>query len=116
MSAYVDDINSLIDFIDENRIGVFQDRCVALRVGCNIEITSKSISCVGEKEFREFLRKRGNVIVSEVGDDDFYAVNPEPDFALIRDVIEEVYERLQFELPPPTQPRACRSLDHLSDH
>ena len=98
MSAYVEDIRNLMETVEEFRSRAVQDRAAALILGMNTRNAAQGISCVGERDFREFLYREGEKIIAEVGDDDFYPANPTPDFDLIASLIAKVYERLEFEL------------------
>ena len=106
MSAYVDDVRDIMDVIEEGRKNGPLDSKLALRLAVNIKLTAQAISCVGEKDFREFLAEQGQKIIRAVGDDDFYPINPTPDLCLVERTIDEVYERLKFELTsgPPIVP------------
>jgi len=98
MSAYVEDIKDLMDLIGDRRDAALVDRTDALCVGTNIKLSAQAILCVGEKKFRDFLYNKGQEIIIEVGDDEFFTTNPDPDFKLIERIINEVYDRLEFEL------------------
>ncbi|SNZ21325.1 hypothetical protein [Cohaesibacter gelatinilyticus] len=98
MSAYIDDIKSLMKIINDVRSSTPIESNLALRVGVNIELSAQAISCVGEKDFRDYLYDKGQEIIQEVGDDEFYPINPAPNYELIKQIMDEVYERLEFEL------------------
>lgn len=106
MSAYVDDIKDAMKLIENGRKSYPIDYEISLRLGTNIKLVSQAICCVGEREFREYLYDKGEAIIRAVGDDEFYPVNPAPDFGLIVQTIDEVYERMKFELTsgPPAIP------------
>ena len=98
MTIYRDECETLVDIIDSYRNTKNFDTKITYLTGFSIFSMSKEITDIGERDLRKFLATKGQTITEETGDGSIFSFNPSPNFELIKEILDEVYDLLQFEL------------------